>query len=92
MLKLALKDTDWVKLDSWESEQKEWTRTVDALNFYQEKYSKTLGSDIKLMLLCGADLLESFSVPDLWLDEHVRLVFCFNFFFFKLVLTIIYSR
>lgn len=28
---------------------------------------------IRLKLLCGADLLESFSVPDLWADEDVRI-------------------
>ena len=26
----------------------------------------------QLMLICGGDLLESFSVPDLWADDHVR--------------------
>ena len=27
---------------------------------------------MKVKLLCGADLLESFAVPNLWRDEDVR--------------------
>jgi nicotinamide mononucleotide adenylyltransferase len=72
MVKLALKDSDWVILDTWESQQNDWTKTLIALNYYQEKYSKTHGNNIKLMLLCGADLIESFKVPNLWLDEHIK--------------------
>ena len=74
MVNLALKESDWIKLETWESEQKEWTKTLDALTYYQEKYSKINGN-IKLMLLCGADLLESFNIPGLWLDEHVNIFF-----------------
>lgn len=29
------------------------------------------GENVQVKLLCGADLLESFSVPGLWLDEDV---------------------
>lgn len=32
---------------------------------------KEIAGDIKLKLLCGADLLESFSVPGLWKNEDV---------------------
>jgi nicotinamide mononucleotide adenylyltransferase len=71
MVKLALKDSDWIILDTWESQQNDWTKTLIALNYYQEKYSKTHGNNVQLMLLCGADLIESFNVPNLWLDEHV---------------------
>lgn len=71
MVNLALKDNDWIKLDTWESEQKEWTKTLNVLTYYQEKYLK-LNDNIKLMLLCGADLLESFNIPGLWLDEHIK--------------------
>lgn len=30
--------------------------------------------DVQVKLLCGADLLESFSVPGLWKDEDVRIL------------------
>ena len=31
--------------------------------------------DVKIYFICGADLLESFNIPDLWADEDVN-VFC----------------
>jgi nicotinamide mononucleotide adenylyltransferase len=34
---------------------------------------KNKGEKIQIKLLCGADLLQSFSVPGLWADEDVRL-------------------
>lgn len=34
---------------------------------------KYKGEKIQIKLLCGADLLQSFSVPGLWADEDVRL-------------------
>lgn len=42
---------------------------------------KEIAGDIKLKLLCGADLLESFSVPGLWKNEDVRTFFLFLFLF-----------
>ena len=71
MVQLGLKDSNWIKLDTWECDKTEWTNTLFALNHYQEKYAKLYEDEVKLMLLCGADLLESFSVPNLWLEDHV---------------------
>lgn len=31
-------------------------------------------SDIEVKLLCGADVLESFAVPNLWKPEHVSVL------------------
>ena len=33
----------------------------------------------KIKLLCGADMLESFAVPDLWSIDDVRCHFLFHF-------------
>ena len=33
-----------------------------------------LGGPLRLTLLCGADLLESFSVPGLWDAEDIRVI------------------
>lgn len=67
MIKLALKDPEhqWIVCDDWETKQQEWIRTLPALRYYEGIY----GSNLKL--LCGADLLESFLVPNLWSDEHI---------------------
>lgn len=68
MIRLALKDVEshWISCDSWETEQKTWIRTLPALRHYETVYGKNL------RLLCGADLIESFLVPDLWADEHIE--------------------
>lgn len=68
MIKLALGDSnyDWIVCNDWETTQKDWIKTLPALQHYSTIY----GKDIKL--LCGADLLESFLVPNLWLDEHIE--------------------
>ena len=54
MLRLALADNEWVKLSTWDAEQPDWVRTVDALAY---------GDNVELMLLCGGDLLETFAMP-----------------------------
>lgn len=68
MINLALKDKEcrWIVCDDWETRQKEWIRTLPALKHYETVY----GPDLKL--LCGADLFESFLVPNLWSDEHIE--------------------
>lgn len=68
MIQLALRDLEcrWITCDDWETRQPEWIRTLPALRHYESFY----GSNIKL--LCGADLIESFLVPDLWSDEHIE--------------------
>ncbi|KAF3624238.1 Nicotinamide/nicotinic acid mononucleotide adenylyltransferase [Capsicum annuum] len=32
------------------------------------------GKDVKVMLVCGSDLLESFSTPGVWIPEQVRAI------------------
>lgn len=68
MIKLALKDVaqSWIVCDDWETQQREWIRTLPALRHYANVYGNNL------RLLCGADLLESFLTPNLWSDEHIE--------------------
>lgn len=68
MINLALKDkqNNWIVCDDWETRQSDWVRTLPALRHYETVYGKNL------KLLCGADLLESFLVPNLWSDEHIE--------------------
>lgn len=40
---------------------------------------------IKVKLLCGADLLESFAVPGLWKDEDVSLFSLLNVYFYIII-------
>lgn len=68
MIRLALEDVNnsWILCNDWETQQKEWIRTLPALRHYATVYGDNL------RLLCGADMLESFLVPNLWSDEHIE--------------------
>ncbi|KAJ8389585.1 hypothetical protein AAFF_G00118220 [Aldrovandia affinis] len=82
MARLALRNSDWVSVDDWESKQPDWTETVITMRHH---YSQILKQDQKtwpkgatppagtpqLKLLCGADFLHAFQVPGLWKADHV---------------------
>uniref|UniRef100_A0A3P9LCJ0 Nicotinamide-nucleotide adenylyltransferase n=1 Tax=Oryzias latipes TaxID=8090 RepID=A0A3P9LCJ0_ORYLA len=86
MAKLALGTSSWVTVDEWESQQPDWTETVETMRYHSERILKELGThrdpngntpplscvSPQLKLLCGADFLNSFKVPGLWLDKHVE--------------------
>ncbi|CAH1990521.1 unnamed protein product [Acanthoscelides obtectus] len=96
MLKIALKDHDWVRLSDWECRQESWSRTRQVLHYHQnvlnavtstnnnrldasesdtswipENVKNSDNEPIRVKLLCGADLLESFGTPGLWADEDI---------------------
>uniref|UniRef100_H2YH94 Nicotinamide-nucleotide adenylyltransferase n=1 Tax=Ciona savignyi TaxID=51511 RepID=H2YH94_CIOSA len=70
MCKLALESNPWVSMLRWESDQPSWTPTVQVLQHYGR--TEEIFKDLKLMLLCGADLLESFTTPGLWLEKDIK--------------------
>ncbi|XP_041848234.1 uncharacterized protein nmnat3 [Melanotaenia boesemani] len=90
MAKLALKSSNWVTVDEWESQQPDWTETVVAMRYHygcilkqfkqnMGTHSDSSGNTIplsspspQLKLLCGADFLDTFKIPGLWLDDHVE--------------------
>nr|CAH7757271.1 unnamed protein product [Callosobruchus chinensis] len=116
MLKVALKDHDWVRLSEWECRQESWSRTRQVLQYHQvsmrlqrcphlyhpvdlaennnrfdvnesdtswipENVKNNDVGPVKIKLLCGADLLESFGTPGLWADADVSYVFLSNIFY-----------
>jgi len=78
MSRLSVSQTPWVRVSDWEVKQEGWSRTRLVLDEYIKLANdgmvdwlpKTMGSSeqgpVTFKLLCGADLLESFAVPDLW--------------------------
>ncbi|CAM4589584.1 unnamed protein product [Leuciscus chuanchicus] len=85
MARLALQSSDWVSVDDWESQQADWTETVVTMRYHyghiaaQYHHSKDPptneqpASDVpQLKLLCGADFMDTFKVPGLWMDDHVE--------------------
>ncbi|GAB1869412.1 Nicotinamide mononucleotide adenylyltransferase 1 [Camponotus japonicus] len=98
MLRLALQNSDWIRLSTWETRQNCWTKTRLCLQHHQNLLNSMLcnSNDIKhhmqmddtewipenvkncsdntpiqIKLLCGADLLESFGICGLWLEEDI---------------------
>ncbi|XP_071568010.1 nicotinamide/nicotinic acid mononucleotide adenylyltransferase 1 isoform X2 [Temnothorax nylanderi] len=98
MLRLALQNSDWIRLSTWETTQNCWTKTRMCLQQHQNLLNSMLSNSndikhhlqiedtdwipenvknssdntpIQIKLLCGADLLESFGICGLWLEEDI---------------------
>lgn len=78
---LACKSSDFIMVDPWEANQSSYQRTLTVLsrvkNFLIEAGLISRES-LKVMLVCGSDLLESFAIPGFWIPEQVRAI-CRNF-------------
>ncbi|EDO48825.1 predicted protein [Nematostella vectensis] len=72
MCNLAVKTSSWLRVDDWESKQDGWSTTKTVLNYMTEQARKKHDNSCTVKLLCGADLLESFAVPGLWLDSDIE--------------------
>jgi len=73
MCKLAVDSSDWLSVDSWETTFPTWTRTYEVLqHFHIEANKRNVGVPVRVVLVCGSDLLDSFNTPGLWSDEDMR--------------------
>lgn len=53
MLREALPENHWMRIDTWESEQVTWTRTKLVLDHHHAEVKKRFGEDTGLRLLSG---------------------------------------
>ncbi|XP_040089740.1 nicotinamide/nicotinic acid mononucleotide adenylyltransferase 3 isoform X1 [Oryx dammah] len=88
MARLALQTSDWIRVDSWESEQAQWMETIKVLRHHHSELLRSLPqmedpdqgnasspastAVPELKLLCGADFLKTFQTPNLWKDTHIQ--------------------
>jgi nicotinamide mononucleotide adenylyltransferase len=82
MCELAVERTStWLMVDAWESLQPEYTRTAMVLDHFNEEMNIKRGGiktangkyrNVKVLLLAGGDLIESFKNPGLWLDDDLH--------------------
>lgn len=76
MCELGIRDSEWIMTDSWESQQKEYQRTIVVLEHFHHQLNEHLKArynrEVRAMFLCGADLVESFAKPGVWAEEDVR--------------------
>ncbi|KAF8983163.1 Nicotinamide/nicotinic acid mononucleotide adenylyltransferase 1 [Entomortierella lignicola] len=78
MCELAVENSSsWLMVDSWESLQTSYQRTAIVLDHFQHELNGYDGESgiklrngeykpIKIMLLAGGDLVQSFAAPDVW--------------------------
>lgn len=72
---LACKSSSYVMVDPWEANQSSYQRTLIVLDRIRSRVSESKSISIeslRVMLVCGSDLLESFSIPGVWIPEQVR--------------------
>ncbi|KAL6070884.1 Nicotinamide/nicotinic acid mononucleotide adenylyltransferase 3, variant 2 [Balamuthia mandrillaris] len=73
MCRLAVESSDWLQVDDWESRHSEFVPTKLVLDHFHEVLNEGRPQGeppFEVKLLCGADLLGTFAVPDLWAIEH----------------------
>lgn len=62
MIELAAENLDFVRADSYECTLTNWSKTVDVLKYHKNELQKKYPTKIlKLMLLCGGDLIDAFT-------------------------------
>ncbi|XP_031501523.1 nicotinamide/nicotinic acid mononucleotide adenylyltransferase [Nymphaea colorata] len=77
LCELACKSSSFIMVDSWEAQQSSYQRTLTVLGRIQRSLvdSELIPKEsLKVMLLCGSDLLESFSIPGAWIRDQVRII------------------
>lgn len=80
MCELAVRDSDWLMVDTWEATRPFYTPTLQVLNHFATHVNTTLNNPsppVQIALLCGADLLASFNVPGVWAQQDVRNIHSF---------------
>ncbi|KAL1921933.1 uncharacterized protein VTP21DRAFT_10575 [Calcarisporiella thermophila] len=86
MCELAIAQTsDWLMVDSWEARREDYQRTAVVLDHFNEELNVKGGGvltssgerrSIKIMLLAGGDLIESFAHPDVWAPDDLHHILC----------------
>ncbi|CAJ0829889.1 10098_t:CDS:2 [Entrophospora sp. SA101] len=76
MCELAVERTStWLMVDAWETLQDTYTRTALVLDHFKGEINEKRGGvmmpdgkrrPVKILLLAGGDLIESFKIPKLW--------------------------
>jgi nicotinamide mononucleotide adenylyltransferase len=76
MARLACQQSNWLMVDEWESlwRQGVFERTASVLDHFDECVNAHRPNDrrVRVMLLAGGDLIESFQVPGLWAPEDLH--------------------
>lgn len=72
MVRLAVGDSDWLQFTSYESDSPVFQPTYEVMQHFKDQLTRQYGRDVRLMLLCGADLVDTFNIENLWRQDHIR--------------------
>lgn len=70
MCRLAVAESDWIQVDDWEATHEEYQLTAQVLASLQGRLHH-LAVTARVILLAGADLIQSFAIPNLWSVDDV---------------------
>ncbi|KAI8893897.1 hypothetical protein BC833DRAFT_606914 [Globomyces pollinis-pini] len=85
MCELATHDSTWIMVDTWEPSQTTYTRTARVLEHFEFELNGKDGDGgflledgtkkkIRIVLLAGGDLIQSFAVPNLWKEADLNTI------------------
>ncbi|KZO98903.1 Nucleotidylyl transferase [Calocera viscosa TUFC12733] len=83
MCELAVEYTStWLMVDAWEATQDEYQRTAIVLEHFDDEINRDGGvlmqdgsrQRVKILLLAGGDLIESFGHPGVWAEEDLQII------------------
>jgi len=77
MCRLACETSDFIMVDPWEVNQSTFQRTLTILQRVEGSFTngtKMSRESHRVMLVCGSDLLQSFSIPGFWIRDQVRTI------------------
>ncbi|XP_062169286.1 nicotinamide/nicotinic acid mononucleotide adenylyltransferase [Alnus glutinosa] len=74
---LACKSSEFVMVDPWEASQSTFQRSLTVLSRVKSILCESgvvSRESLKVMLVCGSDLLHSFGIPGVWIPDQVRAI------------------
>jgi len=81
MCELAVESADWLMVDHWEAKNSSYIPTAQVLDHFEHEINEVLGGaekadgtrvPMRIILLAGADLLQTMSTPGLWSSDDLN--------------------
>lgn len=78
-------DSEFIMVDTWEAVQTEYQPTAKVLDHFDHEINERIGGiddgtgkkvKVKICLLGGADLIETFSQPGVWSEADLNHILC----------------
>lgn len=74
MCRAAVRGSDWLRVSDLEVRSAAYLRTRTVLDRYRAELRERHRADVRPVLVCGADLVESLTVPGCWAEDDVRAI------------------